>query len=273
MIYENLIFMDKKYQVFVSSTYEDLKEERSEVIQALLESGCIPVGMELFPASDENQWSFIKSVIDNCDYYVIILGGRYGSCANDGIGYTEKEFLYAKQQNIPILAFLHEKPDELPGKNLEKISKLKKKYEAFRKTLISDDRLCRFWNNKDQLGKLVSISITRTIKTYPRTGWIRADKLINIPESQNIVSKTFEDSPYFVQSSDYLINYDTSGGNSIVELPEIGKVNVRWASGNNKLTVRVIKSGTINGESTRELRSLHDSLTLVAEDPGEWYLI
>ena len=28
--------MDRRYQVFVSSTYEDLKEERSEVIQALL---------------------------------------------------------------------------------------------------------------------------------------------------------------------------------------------------------------------------------------------
>jgi hypothetical protein len=59
----------------------DLLEERKEVIQALLELDCIPVGMELFPASDDDQWSFIKSVIDDCDYYVLILAGRYGSCS------------------------------------------------------------------------------------------------------------------------------------------------------------------------------------------------
>ena len=58
-------FMDKRYQVFVSSTYADLKEERSKVIQALMEMDCIPAGMELFPAADEEQWAFIQKVIDD----------------------------------------------------------------------------------------------------------------------------------------------------------------------------------------------------------------
>jgi len=40
--------MDKRYQVFVSSTYEDLKEERQEVMHALLELDCIPAGMGYF---------------------------------------------------------------------------------------------------------------------------------------------------------------------------------------------------------------------------------
>lgn len=52
--------MDKRYQIFVSSTYADLKEERRRVIQALMEMDCIPSGMELFPAADEEQWEFIK---------------------------------------------------------------------------------------------------------------------------------------------------------------------------------------------------------------------
>ena len=34
--------MNKRYQVFVSSTFEDLQEERKEVMQALLELDCIP---------------------------------------------------------------------------------------------------------------------------------------------------------------------------------------------------------------------------------------
>ena len=87
--------MDKRYQVFVSSTYADLKQERQHVIQALIEMDCIPAGMELFPAADEEQWEFIKKVIDDCDYYLLVIGGRYGSVTSEGISYTEKEFDYA----------------------------------------------------------------------------------------------------------------------------------------------------------------------------------
>ena len=60
--------MEKRYQVFVSSTYDDLREERAEVIQALLELDCIPAGMELFPAGDDEQWKVIRRVIDESDY-------------------------------------------------------------------------------------------------------------------------------------------------------------------------------------------------------------
>ena len=45
--------MDKRYQVFVSSTYTDLMDERKSVTQTLMELDCIPAGMELFPAVDE----------------------------------------------------------------------------------------------------------------------------------------------------------------------------------------------------------------------------
>jgi len=45
--------MDKRYQIFVSSTFADLKDERQQVIQALMEMDCIPSGMELFPAQDD----------------------------------------------------------------------------------------------------------------------------------------------------------------------------------------------------------------------------
>lgn len=82
--------MEKKYQVFVSSTYQDLQKERQEVMQALLELDCIPVGMELFPAADDDQWTLIKGLISDCDYYVLIVAGRYGS-----IDRKNREKLYA----------------------------------------------------------------------------------------------------------------------------------------------------------------------------------
>ena len=48
--------MDKRYQVFISSTYQDLQDARQEVSQALLKTDCFPAGMELFPAADEEQF-------------------------------------------------------------------------------------------------------------------------------------------------------------------------------------------------------------------------
>jgi len=81
--------MERRYQVFVSSTFWDLKDERREVMQALLQSDCIPAGMELFPASDEESWELIRSVIDDCDYYIVIVAGRYGTIdETTGLSFT-----------------------------------------------------------------------------------------------------------------------------------------------------------------------------------------
>ena len=82
--------MKKKYQVFISSTYTDLKQESMAVTQCLLDNDCIPVGMEQFPASGMSQMDYIKKMLDDCDYYILILAGRYGTVDKDGIGFTEK---------------------------------------------------------------------------------------------------------------------------------------------------------------------------------------
>src|SRR6266704_4529986 len=104
---------NKRYQVFISSTYADLKEERRRVTETVIELDCIPAGMELFPAADEEQFEFIKRVIDDCDYYLLIIGGRYGSTSEAGISYTEQEYDYAINRGLKVIALLHENPDEI----------------------------------------------------------------------------------------------------------------------------------------------------------------
>ena len=165
--------MDKKYQIFVSSTYEDLKVERQEVIHALLELDCIPSGMELFPAADEDQWSLITGVIDECDYYVLILGGRYGSTSNDGIGYTEMEYRYALQTGKPIIAFLHKDPDSLAKKNTEQTEEGQKKFKKFRE--LAQEKMCKYWDTPSELGSVVSRSLIMLQKKHPGIGWVRGD--------------------------------------------------------------------------------------------------
>ncbi|WP_281989495.1 DUF4062 domain-containing protein [Aquimarina aggregata] len=166
--------MNKKYQIFLSSTYMDLIEERKEVIQALLELDCIPVGMELFPAADEDQWTLIKELIDNCDYYILIVGGRYGSLSNIGMSYTQMEYEYALKKGIPILSFLHKNPGNLPKDKCETDSKKQKRLDEF-KDLVQR-KLCKFWESPKELGSVVSRSLIQLIKYKPRIGWIKADE-------------------------------------------------------------------------------------------------
>ena len=105
--------MAKTYSVFISSTFLDLKEEREKVMQAVLRLGYLPLGMEMFPASDDTQRDAIRHAIDLADYYVVLVAGRYGSRGPDSLSYTEGEFDYAVEQKIPVLAFVHGNPDAI----------------------------------------------------------------------------------------------------------------------------------------------------------------
>ena len=142
--------MEKRYQVFVSSTFTDLKDERSKVIQALMELDCIPAGMELFPAADEEQFEFIKRVIDDCDYYLLIIGGRYGTLSKKGMGFTEQEYQYAVERGLRVIALLHEHPESLPLEKSEPTPELRERLLQFRKH-VSENRLVKYWNSPNEL--------------------------------------------------------------------------------------------------------------------------
>ncbi|MDQ2138024.1 DUF4062 domain-containing protein [Alcaligenaceae bacterium B3P038] len=184
---------DRRYQVFVSSTYEDLREERHEVMQALLELDCIPAGMELFPATDDDQWTLIKRVIDECDYYIVIIGGRYGSIGPKGISYTEQEYRYAAETEKPIIAFLHKDPSQIVAGKSESKPESASKLKEFRD--LAQKRVCRYWDSPSELGSAVSRSLVRLINTHPMPGWIRADKAAAAIAATEVLRlrKTIED--------------------------------------------------------------------------------
>ncbi len=177
--------MEKRYQVFVSSTFKDLQDERQEIMQALLELDCIPSGMELFPAANEDQWSLIKKVIDDSDYYIIVLGGRYGSIGPDGLGYTEMEYRYAKEIGKPIIGFVHKSPGLLIADKCETTEEGKAKLEEFK--VLVQSKPCRFWESPAELGSQVSRSLVKLIKTNPAIGWARADLVPDASAAEEIL--------------------------------------------------------------------------------------
>lgn len=167
--------MEKRFQVFVSSTFKDLEEERQEVMHALLELDCMPAGMELFPAANETQWNLIKKVIDDCDYYILILGGRYGSIGPDGLSYTEMEYRYALSIGKPTIAFLHRDPGKIIAAKTETTEDGKSKLAEFRS--LVEKKLCKLWDTPQELGSVVSRSLIQLIKSNPAVGWVRANEL------------------------------------------------------------------------------------------------
>lgn len=183
----------KKYQVFLSSTYEDLQEERREVMQVLLEMDCIPSGMELFPAANENQWSLIKGVIDDCDYYIVIVAGRYGSLDSDGLSYTEKEYRYATESGKPVIAFLRKDPGLIPSEYTEQTDSGKRKLEAFR--ALVKQRMYKPWSTPHELGSVVARSLNQLRRRHPGTGWVRGDQVLKASAAEEILQlrKTIEE--------------------------------------------------------------------------------
>nr|VFK61071.1 MAG: protein of unknown function (DUF4062) [Candidatus Kentron sp. TUN] len=168
-----------KYQIFVSSTYEDLKPERDQVIKAVLEMGHIPVGMEMFSAGDEQQWDVIKKQIDQSDYYVVLIAHRYGSM-DGSISYTEKEYDYALSRGLPALGFILDESAEWPEKWKENNNDIRKRLDAFRSKV--SNKMVSFWKNADDIYGKCGIALMKAFSSHPREGWVRASSIANTTE-------------------------------------------------------------------------------------------
>lgn len=173
-----------RYQFFLSSTFEDLREERQQVIQAVLELGHIPVGMEVFPSADESPWEIIEKTISESDYYILLSAGRYGSVGAEGVSYTEREFDLASKLSMPVIGFLHAKPEDLPAikreSNAERVKRLVKFHEKIKQKHV------RFWNTPSELGLQASKAITYATRMAPRVGWVRADKARSFSDMEKL---------------------------------------------------------------------------------------
>jgi hypothetical protein len=162
---------NNKYQIFVSSTYEDLREVREQVIKAIFDMGHIPVGMEMFSAADDEQWIVISRTIDECDYYVVIAAHRYGSTTPEGKSFTEKEYDYAVEKNVPTIGFIIDDGAKWPSDKVDKDRKPLEALEKFKSKLKT--KMVQFWKSGDDLYGKVVVSLMKLINTHPRPGWVR----------------------------------------------------------------------------------------------------
>lgn len=169
--------MNKKLQVFVSSTYTDLIEERQTAVQAILDAGHIPAGMELFKAGNESQLKTIYKWIDESDVYMLILGGRYGSVEEkSGKSYTQLEYEYALSKSIPVFAVVLSDSFLTTKINLLGLSdvmeqKAPDKYLTFKSLVMS--KIIRMVDDCKDIKITIHSTLNEFINEYELTGWIR----------------------------------------------------------------------------------------------------
>lgn len=196
--------MIKKMQVFVSSTFLDLTEERQTAVQAILDAGHIPAGMELFKGG-KSQMQTIKKWIDNSDIYMLILGGRYGSIEeSSGLSYTHLEYRYALSKKMPIFTIILDDNFLLAkaissGKDAVFEKEHTEKYDLFKKEVKKTVVL--YAANRDKIESLIHSQLNDMLHDpdYHLIGWCRADQpdshLNGLSEDQlrSLLQKTYHE--------------------------------------------------------------------------------
>ena len=172
--------MNSKLQIFISSTYLDLISERQAAVEAILKSGNIPAGMELFTAGDRSQWEIIQRWISDCDIYMIILGGRYGSIEpSSGSSYTELEYDFAVSLGKPYFAVvinedaLENKIKAIGSSILEKDNP--EKLKNFRTKVLS--KMSSFFSDYKDVKLAVLETVPQLAQEYELKGWVRATEI------------------------------------------------------------------------------------------------
>lgn len=174
----------RKFSIFISSTYEDLKEERQALVGVALEKNLIPVGMEQFHAAPTSQWNIITKMIDECDLYLLIIGGRYGTIDEEvGISYTEKEYNYAKAKELPVLVLIKEASaitDDKRDGGEDKYEKMKK-LDAFREKVKDDKNTVDFFTDLNSLKYAASSAFGNVIDYIDdKAGWVRYQDVASV---------------------------------------------------------------------------------------------
>lgn len=190
--------MTKRYEVFVSSSNKDLEQERAFLRDLIISNGNIPVGMEEFEASGRPSWNKIYNAIINCDYYILVIGGRYGAIREDGeLSYTEEEYLLARRLNKEIIVFimtgqaLRNLPAEKRDRGTDRAAKAQK-LERFR-AAVKKFFVVEFGDFNDFKDKCLSkIPVWMQQHQPENGGWVRATELNKEICYKNVLSYLFD---------------------------------------------------------------------------------
>lgn len=177
---ERLTATDRRYQVFISSTFTDLDDERKAAIEAVFERGHIPIALERFSPANETDLQVIKKAMFNSQVYLLILGHRYGQLIPDqDISFTEFEYDLAQEYELLTLVFLFdtttvsERRKKLDPNNVRDNAELKNYERLTRFNHKITKHFRRIFTPGPHFKYLVEIALADNLANWDKPGFIR----------------------------------------------------------------------------------------------------
>ncbi|MBN2894125.1 MAG: DUF4062 domain-containing protein [Bacteroidales bacterium] len=166
--------------VFISSTFQDLKEHRSKVWDLLQKYDVNIRGMEQFGARKENTLTTCLSECEICDIYIGIIGMRYGSIHEEsGKSYTMLEYEKALEKNKDILFFLIDETDSKITPSFVDTGSNREKLDSF-KNLIKERHTIAFFIDPEDLETKMELSLNEKLNLKEEKGKIKSDDIYEI---------------------------------------------------------------------------------------------
>ena len=208
-----------KLSVFVGSPKKDLEKVRQAIIQAILEAGHIPDGMELWASEARPTLKTIAEKLLLCDVHVVLLGLSYGQILEkEGISFTEWEYNQSRDANRPIIAFLLEESafekawkDCSKDKECSPISDHEKVLYRELWNKLRSKSVCKLYKSfdtghivRDVLNSLNQVIDSDQLRSLP--GWIRAES------KAAKLAATLQGNPFLMRVLDRVVGFRTTGG-------------------------------------------------------------
>ncbi|WP_410209483.1 DUF4062 domain-containing protein [Aquirhabdus sp.] len=162
--------IDKRYHVFISTTGADMQAERSVLAQTLASLGFFSWGLE---TRTPLTTAFARRQIDDCDYFVLMLGSRYGELSASGVSYVHLEYIYAITKQKPVFVILHESPETRSPDFQEKTQEGQVKFQDFRRQLQRERDMVVTFREPRELEVILRHAMPQLTQRYPSLGWVR----------------------------------------------------------------------------------------------------
>ena len=162
--------LDKRYQVFISSSGAEMQPERIILSQTLVGMGFFSWGLEQRTPLNT---AFARRQIDDCDYVMILLGSQYGEQSVSGVGYMHLEYIYAVTKQKPIIVFMHEDPASRDPSLHDTKPELQEKFKEFRQLLQQEADQVFCYRTLRDLEMAVRLNMPQMLERYPVSGWVR----------------------------------------------------------------------------------------------------
>lgn len=151
--------------VFLSSTYEDLKEHRRLIILTLQKLGVTFSAMEYFGTRPERPIEVALASLRECEIYVGIFGTRYGTIDPDlGISITEAEYREAQRLGLTSLMYLIDEDEHPVTSRFVDVGESARKL-AHLKALAKSNHLVSFFSSEFELAWKLSLDLPKMLTT------------------------------------------------------------------------------------------------------------